>query len=551
MSINNKKVVRLVMAISIALILYGMFTLTWSSPVNDKSDTLNEKNYLTEVDGTQKRLMSDQDVDTALRAPSAAGFIPPIKPQEDLLHPDKVADDQLKLVNLQIPEVQPLPAHIAVLVIACNRPSVSRALDSLLKYKPRENVAIIVSQDCGHEETSKVIKQYSDRVLHIKQPDQSTPVTKKGHEDYVAFYKISRHYKWALSQVFDVMQFQQAIVVEDDMEIAPDFYDYFQAFLPVLEADDSLFCISAWNDNGKPNLIEDPYSFYRSDFFPGLGWMLKKQLWTAELRDSWPQTYWDDWLRHSDQHKQRGCIRPEISRTMNFGKVGSSGVGWFEQHVATVKLNLEPVKFEGFFPGSSQLQRYTAEQQQDRSTARENTVVDVRNYLGKIYETRFMKQVYELSSLVTSEKLRAIISSVDGQNELEFAENANILPHLRQSVRNIKAIDTPIEYDDVNNIYYCGQNCRRRFRLEYKKLNSDRKQITLYHQTSLLEEWGLLNDIREDCARTAYKDIVTFKIKLNSSSTATFKSPSRQSSISSREGKGVEYVQVFIAPERT
>lgn len=62
---------------------------------------------------------------------------------------------------------------------------------------------------------------------------------------------------------------------------------------------------------------------YRSDFFPGLGWMLTRSLW-EELREQWPAAYWDDWLRHPDRRKGRACIRPEVCRSFTFGKKGTS-----------------------------------------------------------------------------------------------------------------------------------------------------------------------------------------------------------------------------------
>lgn len=67
----------------------------------------------------------------------------------------------------------------------------------------------------------------------------------------------------------------------DDLDVAPDFYEYFLGTFPLLRSDDSLWCVSAWNDNGKTGLIDEnaPELLYRSDFFPGLGWMLSKKLW--------------------------------------------------------------------------------------------------------------------------------------------------------------------------------------------------------------------------------------------------------------------------------
>lgn len=85
-------------------------------------------------------------------------------------------------------------------------------------------------------------------------------------------------------------------------------------------------CISAWNDNGKENLIDLNATslLYRTDFFPGLGWMLSNDLWTKELGPKWPKSFWDDWIRNPEQRKGRACIRPEISRTRTFGKIGVS-----------------------------------------------------------------------------------------------------------------------------------------------------------------------------------------------------------------------------------
>jgi len=87
-----------------------------------------------------------------------------------------------------------------------------------------------------------------------------------------------RHYGWALNQTFNVFNYDQVVIVEDDLEVSPDFYEYFSATLPLLKTDSSLWCVSAWNDNGKQGLIDENAAdlLYRTDFFPGLGWMITK-----------------------------------------------------------------------------------------------------------------------------------------------------------------------------------------------------------------------------------------------------------------------------------
>ena len=108
-----------------------------------------------------------------------------------------------------------------------------------------------------------------------------------------------------------------------------------------------MWCVSAWNDNGKKGLIDEttPDLLYRTDFFGGLGWMMTKDLWTNELMQKWPKSYWDDWMRQPAQRKNRACIRPEISRTKTFGKVGVSNGLFFDKHLKYIVLNDNPVSF--------------------------------------------------------------------------------------------------------------------------------------------------------------------------------------------------------------
>lgn len=58
---------------------------------------------------------------------------------------------------------------IAVLVFSCNRVTVQRCLDQLLKWRPsKEQFPIIVSQDCSHQATTDVILSYGDQVTLIR-----------------------------------------------------------------------------------------------------------------------------------------------------------------------------------------------------------------------------------------------------------------------------------------------------------------------------------------------------------------------------------------------
>ncbi|KAH1015126.1 alpha-1,3-mannosyl-glycoprotein 2-beta-N-acetylglucosaminyltransferase [Dendroctonus ponderosae] len=236
---------------------------------------------------------------------------------------------------------------LPVLVFACNRVSVTRCLDRLLQYRPdADKFPIIVSQDCDHDETAEIIRSYGPQVTLMQQPDQSDIQVPPKEKKFKGYFKIARHYGWALNQMFFNFNFSTVIIVEDDLEIAPDFFEYFLGTHPLLQKDPTLWCVSAWNDNGKEGLVdtERPELLYRTDFFPGLGWMLTRNLW-LELYTKWPRSYWDDWIREPAQRRGRSCIRPEISRTKTFGKIGVSNGMYFEKHLKFIKLNDKFVPF--------------------------------------------------------------------------------------------------------------------------------------------------------------------------------------------------------------
>ena len=46
--------------------------------------------------------------------------------------------------------------------------------------------------------------------------------------------------------------------LQDDLEISPDFFEYFDATSPLLWKDPTLYCVSAWNDNGQVTHVHDP-----------------------------------------------------------------------------------------------------------------------------------------------------------------------------------------------------------------------------------------------------------------------------------------------------
>ncbi|XP_052732071.1 alpha-1,3-mannosyl-glycoprotein 2-beta-N-acetylglucosaminyltransferase isoform X3 [Vigna angularis] len=227
----------------------------------------------------------------------------------------------------------------AVVIIACNRADyLERTINSVLKHQRpiSSRFPLFVSQDGSNPDVKSTALNY-DQLSYMQHLDFE-PVQTERPGELIAYYKIARHYKWALDQLFYKHNFSRVIILEDDMDIAPDFFDYFEAAATLLDKDKSIMAVSSWNDNGQKQFVHDPYELYRSDFFPGLGWMLARSIWD-ELSPKWPRAYWDDWLRLKENHKGRQFIRPEVCRTYNFGEHGSSLGQFFKQYLEPIKLN--------------------------------------------------------------------------------------------------------------------------------------------------------------------------------------------------------------------
>lgn len=217
----------------------------------------------------------------------------------------------------------------------------------LISILPGAEFSVYISQDGYDKRVTEVIQTYTAqrKAFWLGFDYELTSKTiMKGFKDFQwkSYHKISAHYKWALNYLFSELNYDQVILLEDDMQLAPDFFTYFHKASKLMSVDSSIYCISAWNDHGQREYVHDAKQLYRTDIFPGLGWMLTKAIYN-ELKDKWPLAFWDDWMRESEQRKNRSCIRPEINRIYTFGRLGSSNGQFYDMHLKTIYLNVENV----------------------------------------------------------------------------------------------------------------------------------------------------------------------------------------------------------------
>jgi hypothetical protein len=169
-----------------------------------------------------------------------------------------------------------------VIITCCRADYLQRTLTSVFANMDGHTPTVYVSQDKQQSDVTKVIEQWkaSHGIVHLNHPppDLSDVPPNEGR----TYHLIARHVGWAIGQLFDVYHHTKTIILEDDMEVAPDFFSYMDATSTLLTEDPTLYCVSAWNDNGQRGRVYDSEALYRSDFFPGLGWMLNSDLW-AEI----------------------------------------------------------------------------------------------------------------------------------------------------------------------------------------------------------------------------------------------------------------------------
>ncbi|XP_065845188.1 protein O-linked-mannose beta-1,2-N-acetylglucosaminyltransferase 1-like [Oscarella lobularis] len=155
---------------------------------------------------------------------------------------------------------------------------------------------------------------------------------------------VAAHYFRSLKTSWEIFPTKDCVIVlEEDLIVSPDFLYYFHYLKPLLDKDETLLTVSAWNDNGYLHTSTDNSKLYRTEFFPGLGWLLSKSLW-LEISPKWPPCCygwsWDLWLREAAQTKERDSIFPDVSRVYHIGRNGLNVNGYyFDQYFKNRAMN--------------------------------------------------------------------------------------------------------------------------------------------------------------------------------------------------------------------
>uniref|UniRef100_A0A6A7FUW0 Alpha-1,3-mannosyl-glycoprotein 2-beta-N-acetylglucosaminyltransferase n=2 Tax=Hirondellea gigas TaxID=1518452 RepID=A0A6A7FUW0_9CRUS len=231
-----------------------------------------------------------------------------------------------------------------LLIIGGNRPSsLYRCIMTVLGQPGGTKSHTLVSLDGRYPEVIALLE-----LLEIPYVIHERPAN-KGKD---VGLRISTHYLFSLKEVFRIFpDTTNAIVLEEDLLISPDFFNYFSQTSWLLEADESLYCISAWNDLGAMHTSRDRQKLMRIETHPGYGWMLTRTFF-QEVTTEWDTLHqehdWDIWFRSPQIRRGRECVIPAVSRSFHYGITGAhvNGVltlAHFSGHIVSAQ---EDVQFE-------------------------------------------------------------------------------------------------------------------------------------------------------------------------------------------------------------
>lgn len=318
--------------------------LQWN---NENIQVLNEELKREKKELQREKESLERQVAALLGNEKNSVITPESKPHDEILVPEAPVMQIDSETIWGVPNAvtrESAPLGLPTVIFTYNRPqALRRTLNNIFKYLPPTGHPIFISQDGSDPKVEEVIQSFKDRVYFLRfYYDQTSQKREPGFESkqWTVYHKISAHYRFVLEKMLDELKYENIIILEDDMEISPDFFSYFTETSKLLQEDESIFTISAWNDNGQRQFVKDSGSLYRTDVFPGLGWMMTSKLW-SEL--TWPLAFWDEYLRTPEVRRGRSCIFPEINRVKTFGKQGSSKGQFYDKYLDPIKLNSENI----------------------------------------------------------------------------------------------------------------------------------------------------------------------------------------------------------------
>ena len=272
---------------------------------HDKSDTLDkpkEHGGVTMAKATQ--LLLNQSQNTATETPR----------RSDLVLEETKHETPIELAPT-IPSVHQMNNQTsAIVVVGCKRLNYVINMARALEKQPEiGKYSLFLSLGCmeflnkNHLQNIKELAKYT--ILEYDDAKQLGSIPKP-------FKRIQLHYRFFLQVLFESYHFNRVIILEDDLELSPSLLNFFEATSPLLDQDETIACISAFNDNAMADK-GDPKLLRRSSYFPNLALMFSLRSYNKIWKDqvlTRSTNGWDHWLRIRSASLHMEGVFPVVPR---------------------------------------------------------------------------------------------------------------------------------------------------------------------------------------------------------------------------------------------
>eukprot|EP00960_Hanusia_phi_P043105 755866-Hanusia_phi.AAC.4 len=186
----------------------------------------------------------------------------------------------ISLSDLQAARANFDKSKVALLVIATfnhDTNDLLQTLSTLLELPEINNHDIYIAQDSSHGKLNSIIHKYVAKGLaqSIMFSDEHEHNPRKRHSNLLVH---------SVKHVLDLpKQYSHIMTIGNSMRFAPDVLDFFYTSAPLLEVDKSLWCVSAFNENGLSHFHWDEWRLLRDSFFSGVMSMMSRGVWTEVM----------------------------------------------------------------------------------------------------------------------------------------------------------------------------------------------------------------------------------------------------------------------------
>ena len=231
-----------------------------------------------------------------------------------------------------------------IIMPACDRPEyLSRVLASLRNSTAAAHMVLIVSLDCDHDVDTL-------RLLSTAVPPHTVVLRHRKRWFgipalfWTSEYFTSQNVRFVLETAFEELCAPSAIVLESDIEVSRDFYEYFQWALSegFEKLGEKLFTVGGYNYGGK---VTDNLYEMRVTKFEVWGWAMSAFVWPYVRAEFTRTNNWDMNMNKIRTRHGLLSLLPTVGRTRH---IGSKGINFEEggsDRLLRVHLNNRPADY--------------------------------------------------------------------------------------------------------------------------------------------------------------------------------------------------------------